>query len=192
MLRRRSAATGIRADLDCLPLPVLTVAQHEASDRDPDPVSRAPDSTDRPHEQSAAHERRVVEAGSGPARPTRCCLAWVPRSRVGAEPVTPAVLRELAAAAEDMSERVADVYDRLRQGDRVGARVGFRLVDTTGELAAVAGVLLDAAGDLARVHGVPGGACGVGWGVPGARQHPALQRRGHHLRGRGVWAAVGV
>ena len=85
--------------------------------------------------------------------------------RVGGEPVTPAVLRGLAAAAEDLSERVADVYDRLRQGDREGARAGFRLVGVGGELRAVAGVLLDTAGDLARAHGTPVGACGLPWGV---------------------------
>ena len=76
---------------------------------------------------------------------------------------TPADLRELAAAADDLATRVDAVQAALR-AEEPGARrrAGFRLDDAAGRVRQATSALEDTTGELARIaeH-----ACGIEWGV---------------------------
>jgi hypothetical protein len=78
--------------------------------------------------------------------------------------VTPAELRELAAAAEALAEAVMAVHARLAEApDEPTQRTGFRLEDAAGAARDIARQLADTAGDLARVRARS--ACPADWGV---------------------------
>lgn len=79
--------------------------------------------------------------------------------------VTPARLRELAAAAEALAAAVEGTHQELRTGSVPTRDAGFRLESTIGQLRRVAGDLEETAGDLARVRAVPEHACRIPWGV---------------------------
>jgi hypothetical protein len=82
------------------------------------------------------------------------------------EQVTPARLREIAAAAEDVAARIREAHAVLRaEDDENRRRVGFRLDDAAGSCANVAEDLQATAADLARVAAIPEQACAIGWGV---------------------------
>lgn len=85
---------------------------------------------------------------------------------MNAERTTPASLRELAAAADALAERINAVQAALR-GEEPGARrrAGFRLDDAAGQARQVSRALEDTAGELARIAATPEHACGIEWGV---------------------------
>lgn len=82
------------------------------------------------------------------------------------EPITPARLRELAAAAEALAARIRDAHDTLHaDGDEHRRVLGFRLDDAAGQCLTAAAALHATAADLARHAAIPEAACAIGWGV---------------------------
>jgi hypothetical protein len=81
-------------------------------------------------------------------------------------PLSPAGLRDLAAAAEHLAARI-DVADSALAADPDDhrSRTGFRLSDAAGQCRQAAAALEETAGDLARIAAVPAHACPIGWGV---------------------------
>lgn len=81
-------------------------------------------------------------------------------------PVTPAELRELAAAVEATAVRIDELRRRLIAADVEPAQpAGWRLENALAELRHGAGTVQAAADILARVRALPGQACRVPWGV---------------------------
>ncbi|GAA2027513.1 hypothetical protein [Pseudokineococcus marinus] len=79
---------------------------------------------------------------------------------------TPADLRELAAAADDLATRIRAVQAALRAEDSgARSRAGFRLDEAAGQARQVSAALEDTAGELARIAATPDLACGIEWGV---------------------------
>lgn len=79
---------------------------------------------------------------------------------------TPADLRELAAAADALAERIDAAQAALR-AEEPGARsrAGFRLDDAAGRVRQASSALEDTAGELARIAATPDLACRIEWGV---------------------------
>lgn len=80
-------------------------------------------------------------------------------------PLTPAAMRDLAAAG-DLSARATAAQTRLHADpDAYPARAGYRFDEISDPLTRAADGLLETADDRARIAAVPAGACGIGWGV---------------------------
>lgn len=79
---------------------------------------------------------------------------------------TPADLRELAAAADDLATRIGAVQAALRAEDPgARSRAGFRLDEAASQARQVSAALEGTAGELARIAATPDLACGIEWGV---------------------------